>query len=529
MGVYINPGNVGFATIVNGDYVDKTGIIGLMNSTIDTPQKLTCISRPRRFGKSFAAQMICAYYDCTCDSAELFDGLAISEDEHYRDYLNKYNVIYLDITGFISNLKRRKQSMNGLVEDITDALKKDIATCFSRASSESELEDILMDYVDRSGRKFIFIIDEWDSVIREAKNDKNTQEAYLNLLRGWFKNGNFTPRVVAGAYMTGILPIKKDGTESAISDFMEYTILNPGDFAEYTGFTENEVSILCDQHNVSFDAMKEWYDGYSFKSDVSVYNPYSVMTAIRMGSFGSYWQKTSAAEALSTYIAMNYDGLKEDIVRLIAGEHLEVNVDGFDNDIESFDNKDDVITLLIHLGYLAYDSNCGRVRIPNKEVQKEFENLLKTGSKTGLYELIRLSDRLFDKTLAGDEKTVCDRIEAIRESSYAPTYYNDEQALRYVIKFAYISCVDRYSRIEELPSGRGIADVVYIPKAKTTLPAMLIELKWNKTDEAALQQIKNRKYPSVLEDFVGEMVLVGINYDERTKTHTCKIERVILQ
>ena len=507
-GKYLNPGNSGFSTIVNGNYVDKTGLIEHINDTIDTPERLTCISRPRRFGKSFAAQMLCAYYDCTCDSKTLFSQYEISKSKSYKTHLNQYNVIYLDITSFISELNGKKAGLSCIVTDIKSAIAEDIRAVLPGNMHTDSLSDALLNLVSYTGRKIIFIIDEWDAIIREAKDDPETQKAFLNLLRGIFKNGNVTPKVVAAAYMTGILPIKKDGTESAISDFLEYTILNPGDFAGYTGFTESEVRKLCDDKNLGFSEMKEWYDGYAYQCVGSVYNPYSVMMAIRMKSFESYWQKTSAAESLSNYIEMYFDGLQDDVVRLISGENLEINVNGFENNIYSFKTKDDVLTLMVHLGYLAYDSNEKTVRIPNKEVRTEFGALLKSTRNTNFLRLIRKSENLLQDTLKGNSENVAKAIEEIRESSYTPTYYNNEQALRYVIKFAYVVCMDRYIRIEELPSGRGIADVVYLPKRNSGLPALVIELKWTKSEEAAIRQIKDKHYPEVLKDYGGDIVLV---------------------
>ena len=195
--------------------------------------------------------------------------------------------------------------------------------------------------------------------------------------------------------------------------------------------------------------------------------------------------------------------------------------------MKSFKNKDDVITLLIHLGYLAYDNNDRTVRIPNKEVQSEFQSLLRTSGMTELGELVNNSLKLLKDTLNCNEIEVSKRIEAIRASDYAPNFYNDEQALRYVIKFAYIVCVDKYLDIQELPSGKGVADVVFIPKRNTPDPAMIVELKWNKSSNAAIKQIKDRNYPAVLEKYGGEILLVGINYDEKSKRHTCKIEKIM--
>ena len=373
-------------------------------------------------------------------------------------------------------------------------------------------------------------------MIREAEHDDNAQDSYLNLLRGWFKNNNFTPKAVAAAYMTGILPIKKDGSQSAISDFREYTMLNPGPFAEYVGFTDAEVKEECLNKGQSFEKMKKWYDGYTVGSEHSVYNPYSVMQALHSGKFSSYWQKTSASETLMTYIDMDLEGLQSDIVRLIADEQIAVNTDSFKNDIENFSCKDDVISLLIHLGYLSYeeisasyddedDKVIGVVRIPNEEVRTEFDSILRKAKHHNLIQLVRKSDQLLLDSLNCNADAVAKAVQNVHDSEYAPQFYNNEQSLRYVVKMAYISCIDQYSKLEELPSGKGIADIAFIPNRLSSLPAMIVELKWNKSSEGALKQIKDKKYPKCLDNYGGDIVLVGINYDEKTKIHSCHIER----
>ena len=526
VGTYLNPGNNGFERITQSNYVDKTGMISIINERINTIDSLICISRPRRFGKSYAAQMLCAYYDHTCDSHLLFDGKAVSVSEQYEKHLNKYNVIYLDIAGFVSDVKRRDGNIKAVVNEIAEAIRLDLISEYPELEKLTKLSKCMLEYVETAKIKFVFIIDEWDAVIREAKNDFATQEAFLNLLREWFKNGNFTSKAVAAAYMTGILPIKKDGSESAISDFREFTILQPGSFVQYTGFTESEVKQLCKQHGMSFEETKEWYDGYDFKRCEPIYNPYSVMMAMQMGEFKSYWRKTSAAESLKTYIGMNMDGLQEIIIRLIAGESVEVYTDDFENDFQTFNSSDDVLTLMIHLGYLVYDDESSQARIPNEELRLEFKRLLKRPSNKRLSDLVRDSEKLLQDTLCGNETVVVETIERLRETNYAPMFYNNEQALRYVIKFAYIVCIDYYLKVEELPTGKGIADVVFIPKRDTSLPAMIVELKWNESSKSAIEQIKAKSYPAILNGYVGEMVLVGINYDEKTKDHSCKIERI---
>lgn len=245
MGVYLNPGNSGFLEIINSDYVDKTGLIGIINKTIGTKRKLTCISRPRRFGKSYAAQMLTAYYGNTCDSHPLFDKYRISKDESYEKYINHFHVISLDVTGFISEARKRGISLQDVPEQISVAIKNDVETQYPELGRGLTLNDALIGLVQKTGKKIVFIIDEWDSMIRETSGDSEAQGRYLNLLMGWFKNNSFTPVVVAAGYMTGILPIKKDGSQSAISDFEEYSVLEPGEFAGFVGFTEEEVKTLC--------------------------------------------------------------------------------------------------------------------------------------------------------------------------------------------------------------------------------------------------------------------------------------------
>ena len=536
MGTYLNPGNSGFSEIIESDYVDKTELISLVNHTIGTKKKLTCISRPRRFGKSYAAQMLCAYYDHSCDSHDLFDGYAIAKDPDYDKYLNHFHVISIDVTGFISNVKAKKKQMGDIPARIESAILAETQKMYPDLAGIKELNECLLELVRKTGMKIVFVIDEWDSMIREAKSDEEAQERYLNLLRGWFKNNNFTPEAVAVAYMTGILPIKKDGSQSAISDFQEYSVLRPGKYAGCIGFNSDEVEKLCKAFGKSFDKMKMWYDGYTIGTEKSIYNPYSVMQALETGAFSSYWRKTSAAEALMTYIDLNQNGLQEDIVRLIAGEKIEVDTDSFQNDMETFTCKDDVLTLLIHLGYLTYEevsdsydddqNSLGLAGIPNEEVRTEFKKILSKANHKELVALIRKSDQLLTDTLEGNVDAVAEAISDIHDSEFAPTFYNNEQSLRYVVKMAYISCVDQYAKIEELPSGHGIADVVFLPKRSSALPAMIVELKWNEKAEGALRQIKEKNYPKVLGKYGGEIVLVGVSYDEKTKAHSCKIEKM---
>lgn len=399
MGVYINPGNAAFAEISDSDYVDKTMLIEQVNRTIGKKDKLTCISRPRRFGKSYAAKMLTAYYDASCDSHKLFDHRRIAEENDYEKHMNQYNVICLDITGFTSAAKDSMRSFREIPSMIKEAVWKDLCESGFAHEEGDSLNDFLLRCVALGGKPFIFIIDEWDAVIREAGEDVVAQEAYLNLLRGWFKNNNFTPKVVAAAYMTGILPIKKDGSQSAISDFKEYSVIKPRKYGAYVGFTEEEVRTLCEVHQTDFEVMKYWYDGYAFKGVGSVYNPNSVMLAIENDDFDSYWTESSAARELLEYISKDYNGLTKTIAELIGGVEVEVNTTGFANDLTTFRGKNDVLTLMIHLGYLAYDADKKTVRIPNEEIRREFQQSIKEVKHEATLKRLEESEQLFLDTI----------------------------------------------------------------------------------------------------------------------------------
>jgi len=267
MGFYINPGNENFRFIVNDEYIDKSGLISVVNKTINTKQMLSCVSRPRRFGKSYAANMLEAYYDCSCDSHELFDDLEIAKDIDYEKHLNKYNVLYLDITGFMSDT-----SIEKLPAFISEEVIEDARQEFLDVRHESTLKKTLEQIVNETGRKFVAIIDEWDSPIRDSYSTEKTKKDYLEFLRFLFKS-NITKKVFAAAYMTGILPIKKDGAQSAISEFYEYTIINPKGFAPYFGFNEADVRSICTQKNISFEkneVLVQWIHFAGFRRQQGV-------------------------------------------------------------------------------------------------------------------------------------------------------------------------------------------------------------------------------------------------------------------
>lgn len=361
-------------------YVDKSMLIDFVNSTLGTKEKLTCVSRPRRFGKSFATQMLCAYYDRSCDSGYLFRDLEIAKEDSFQQYLNQYNVIYLDITWFISTVERIEDTVKYLQTEVIRELKDTFPAITKEMRS---LPIALSDVSDMTGDKFIIIIDEWDALFREAKENVTLQKEYLQLLRGLFKS-SITDKMIEAAYMTGILPIKKYGTQSALTDFREYTMIQPMQLAEFVGFSEKEVMELCKKHHLDFDEARRWYDGYSFSRMNSVYNPNSIMQAVKNGEFDDYWTETETYESLKLYIDMNLDGLREAIIAMLGGLRCKMNTRTFQNDMSNIKNRDDVLTLLIHLGYLAYDSQQKEVYIPNQEIADEFKNAVEYSGWKGV-------------------------------------------------------------------------------------------------------------------------------------------------
>lgn len=399
MGIYINKGNDGFVGALNGEYVDKTGMIEIINKTLNTERRFTCVTRCRRFGKSMALRMLCAYYDKSCDSSRLFDGLAAQSGETYQKHLNKYPVICLDITDFITRYGLDAQ----IVKYIQRNLMAELHEVYSEVpqKDEDDLMELLIRIRQHTGEKFIMLIDEWDAICREFADGTAVMDEYVSLLRRLFKGGSSTD-VFAAVYMTGILPIKKYKTQSALNNFEEYSVVKPARLASFFGFSPKEVMALAESHDISAEDLKEWYDGYQIGNEPSIYNPFSVIRAIAHGECDTYWSSTSAYDNVLTYIKMNFDGLKDDVIKMLAGGRCKVNTTKFQNDLSIINSKDDVLTVLIHLGYLSYDKSRGECYIPNKEVRIEMTNAVEDTGWTRLTDALAASEQLLEDTLEGN-------------------------------------------------------------------------------------------------------------------------------
>ena len=522
MGLYINKGNTAFRRIRNSEYVDKSGLIAYINSTLYTRDCFSCVSRCRRFGKSMAAELLCAYYDQSCDSRDLFSDLAIAADPSFEEHLNRYPVIYVDMQRFVT-----RYHDDSIVRKMEEEIHHDIRLAYPNVPEEpnDDLIAHLYRIVKSMGREFIFIIDEWDAICREFAPGTSAMDEYVRWLRRMFKD-SLAADVFAGVYMTGILPIKKYKTQSALNNFIEYSMVKPGRLAGYFGFTKDEVQVLAAKHGMDYDELAKWYDGYQIGDITSVFNPNSVMQAIRNDYCESYWGSTGSYDTVAHYIKMNFDGLKDDIISMLGGARVAVNPTKFQNDLSIIESKDDVLTVLIHLGYLSYDRKEKECYIPNREVGDEMKNAVEANNWKEVVAALNTSKAILQATLDGDAAAVAQGIEAVHDENTSILSYNNENSLACVLSLAYYYARNDYVIHREYASGKGFADLVMIPRKNISSPAIIVELKYVKTALTAIDQIKQRHYDQKVGEYANNLLLVGISYDKETKRHECKIERV---
>lgn len=550
MGTYLNSGNSRFKQAIESEiYRDKTDLILYTNSLVLTEQKYVCVSRPRRFGKTITANMLAAYYDRYADSRELFENKKIATDgkgiDQWDKYLGKFDVIKIIMTDFV----KKDKSAEDMLKKLQVLVMRDVLNQYSEVDffDREDLIQSMSDVYVQTGHQFVIIIDEWDAIFRENKSDSEGQRVYLDFLRDWLKDKDY----VALAYMTGILPIKKYGKHSALNMFDEYSMIFPMQMAKYTGFTDDEVEDLCNQYGRNHEEIKNWYDGYEMYGIIppksmgeqsssiseepgqekwSIYSPLSVVKAIQTGRIQNYWNQTETYQALSEYICRNYDGLKEDVAVLMKRNRISVSIDNYQNDMTTFHSKDDIFTLLIHLGYLAYDIDKKEVYIPNNEILAEFEASTKQDDWSVVFKALENSQKLLEATWNKDAAKVSELVEKAHDKANNKTY-NSEAALSYAIQLAYYNAQNYYTLIQEMDTGKGYADLVYIPSPKyPDKPVLLIELKYDKDAATAIDQIRKRNYPDNLEKYKGNIIIVGINYEcdagnrQGYKHHDCIIE-----
>ena len=416
---------------------------------------------------------------------------------------------------------------NELISCIQDELTKDVLAAYPDVdvAANDDFMAVLTRIAVQKKQQFVLIIDEWDAICREYAAETDVMDHYVNWLRRMFKEVNATT-VFACVYMTGILPIKKYKTESALNNFTEYSMVNPGKLDRYFGFTATEVRLLCQKHNMDYDEMAKWYDGYKLGGELSMFNPNSVMMALWEGRCRSFWASTGSYDAVAAYIQMNFDGLKDDVIRMLAGGHCIVDPSGFQNDMSVIKSRNDALTVLIHLGYLAYEWETSECYTPNREVEGELVNAVNSTNWQQLIASIEQSRKLLQSTLDGDEQAVAQGIDAAHDENTSILSYNNENSLACVLSIAYYYARNDYAVVRELPTGKGFADLVLIPRKGVNKPAIILELKYDKAADAAIDQIKRKEYVGKVRQLTSSVLLVGINYDKASKKHTCRIEQV---
>ena len=519
MGKYVNLGTRNMEIDIKDEfYVDKSMLIKVLNNKVNKKDRFICVSRPRRFGKTMAANMIAAYYSKGCDSHEIFSDLKISKDPTFEDNINRYTVIKLDINGAATG-KGDKTIVQYYNENVMPELMKaypDVAL-----SSDMSIAKALVSIYEETGDKFVFIIDEYDLPIRDGKYAKESDD-YIAFLVSLFKSEE-TNYTIALAYLTGIMPIIREKVQSKLNNFTEYTMIDADDMAPFMGFTEEEVKDLSLKVGMDYEEVKHWYDGYNLKG-LEIYSPKSVITAITKKQCADYWSQTSSYEAVTDYISLDLDGLKDDVVSMLSGNRVEVSTSFYRNTM-SFDTKDDVLTYLIHLGYLAYDSGDGTCRIPNNEIKDMWAlSMERARGYKEIYRTIKDSKKLLEATWKGYEEIVAEAVARAHTEACSIQRYNNEGSFQSALHLAYYYAKSFYTIVNELPGGKGFADVAFIPY-KPDVPAIIIELKKDDTVDAAISQIRERSYPEALEKYRDNLLLVAITYDSKTKEHRARIEK----
>ena len=526
-------------------FVDKTHFIEKMSTKMNTDKRFIAVTRPRRFGKTVTAHMLLAYYSKEYEGHKIFDELEIANISNYTEHLNKYDVIYIDMN-FISSLYKgylKNNKVSG-VETLIDYLeyaiindlreREDFAECFNKHEIENTgLLKALSTLRNDLNAKFIFIMDEWDLIYRDYRNDTKLQEDFIELLRGLFKSDG-GKACFALAYLTGILPIKKYNSQSALNNFDEFNMLSSGDLAPYFGFTEEEVADIVKSPDckVSHQNLKEWYEGYKIKG-IDIYNPNSVCKAVSRNECISYWSKTSSNDEVVRLINMDFDGVKKDVMNLIEGARVLFDFSNFQNDMVTIKNKNDVFSLLVCLGYLGCsdigsDSDYKQAYVPNKEIKQALMGIIKDQEWYERIENFKRSEGLLKAILELDATTVATLIQDVHNSpAVALLDYNDEESLTYCVMTGLLwSTLGKYITHREEQAGKGRVDLVYEPAIKGTTPLILIEFKYDGSAEEAIAQIKKQEYFKRYTGQYRNIIIVGINYSTKTKAHQCMIEKM---
>ena len=499
-------------------FVDKSEFIEKMNELVGTASQYVCITRPRRFGKTLNAMMLASYYSKNADFKDLFDKLNISKSESYLEHLNKHNVIYITF----NELPNPNCSYDEFIGRYTNLLIEDLKDLYPKLEINDKmlLSDIFTQVYEKIGEGFIFIIDEWDYIFNNSLFSENDRKSFLEFLRDLLKDKAY----VELAYMTGVLPIAKYSSGSALNMFREYNALTDKKYYKYFGFSVKETKELCEkQDEVTFEELKEWYDGYKAFKGEDVFNPRSVVYALNDGVCQSYWTNTGPMDEIIYYINSNIGEVKDDIVSMVSGIPLEIKLKGYGAEQKELNTRNQILSAMTIYGFLSYYDET--LTIPNKELRIKFEEALEDKSMGEISKLVLKSNEMLKATLRKDTKTMEELIEEAHDINIPIIKYNDENSLACVVTLAYLNARTKYKIVREMDAGAGRADFIFYPNDKSK-PAFILELKKNSTPEKALKQIKDKRYAMSLREYTGKKFAVGISYDENFKNHKVKIEDI---
>lgn len=520
-----------FSEIVSDTYfVDKSSLIAELIPMLGKKNRYFCITRPRRFGKSVAANMIGAFFGKGTDGDHLFCNLHIAENENYRAHLNQHNVIFIDF----SRMPENCSSYQAYITRISEGLKTDILQIYSEMELNKDYAvwDILLDVFQKTRKRFIFVIDEWDAVFHMPFITKNEQKEYLLFLKNLLKDQVY----VELTYMTGVLPIAKYSSGSELNMFLEYDMATKKRFGGYFGFFDSEVDRLFqiyreknEEPEITREDLRVWYDGYYTARGQKIYNPRSVVCALTDDELANYWTSSGPYDEIFYYIRNNIEAVREDLVLMIAGEGIEAEIQNYAAVSMSLNTKDEIYSAMVVYGLLTYED--GKVFIPNREIMEQFKKLLMSKESLGyVYSLANESEKMLKATLAGDTGTM-ERILKFAHDTESPIFsYNSEIELSAIVNLVYLAARDKYRVEREDKAGEGYVDFIFYPERKSA-DAIILELKVDSTPEEAIRQIKRKNYAVRLRGklgekpkYTGKILAVGISYDKKTKKHSCKVE-----
>lgn len=538
MGVYLNSKSA--YTLYKSEtkkpyFVDKTAMLEELFPLVGTGNNHICITRPRRFGKTVAANMITAFFSTACDARAVFDALQIAGVTEYEQYLNRFSVIHLSM----NELGRQSSSYDQYIGRIEQRLIRDLKKEYAQAEFDPDADaaELLLElYAQDDTAQFIFVLDEWDFIFHQEFVTEADKRSYLSFLRNLLKDRPY----VRLTYMTGILPIAKYSSGSELNMFSEFTMASEARFSEYFGFTEKETDALFMRYleqtdsvkNVTREGLKEWYDGYHTKSGERLYNPGSVVLALTNNNLGNYWTSAGPYDELYYYIERNVDAVRDDLAHMVSGLAVPARIREYAATSQDLRTREEILSAMVVYGFLNYEN--GQVSIPNRELEERFTELLRKEPSLGyVYRLARESERMLHATIAKDTVTMEGILELVHDTEIPILSYNHETELASVINLVYLAARDTYRVEREDKAGKGYVDFIFYPVVDRSAPCLILELKVDHTAEEAIAQIKEKKYALCFQGrlgehrrYTGKILAVGISYSKKSKKHSCRVEEL---